>query len=1057
MKKPLKITLISLASIIAVVVVVAVVACYIVFTPQRLTPIVRDNVHRFVTCETHLDTVDLTFFSTFPRFVLHARNVQLINPMPNAQSDTLLAVDDLGVSVNVIKFLFDSDIEVDRLYIKNGYANIFSDTAGITNYDILALSGDTTDTDTTSSDLFNAINLSGISVDNVNATYRDLSAKIDAEVSDVRLTLDGQLQNADADINTNIQIAGITVALRDSTDIFARINDLDLNLDGELRDNHFTGAALLDLPQTTVALNSDTLLNRRALSLNAPAEVNLDIMHINLKEALLQLESHKLTINGIAQLEDDDDINLDITAATDKWVIDSLLTLVPESYKHLLEPVKQVHGQVSLSAHATGTYNATSMPVVNAEISLYKGVAEIVDIPYVLRNINGSVSAYLNLNDSITSATIKSLRAETGTMWADISGTATDLLGNPRINAEIGADINLPELAPMLPEDLKVDMKGRATATITAQTTLNDLTAFNLNRIKADGMLSYTNLDVLYNDSIHIVDSRGMIDLQLPSPYQNGQFHELLQATLKASNPDITMVGTMNASLAKPELTIGLGEFLDTTRFISARCQFDMQSLVGSFDTIDFNIDQPAGVAYVKPAAATPKDPDVGVTYHSNSIRASLGNSLDVNTKKVSIEASTAYDASQGNALLQWNPTLNVDMQQGVLDLSGITSSIRIPQIKFQFQPDRFDIDRSQIVIENSDFNLSGEISNIRNYLNERGFLEGDLDFVSNGTNIDELMAFVNELFPSSNEDSEEQKTGDSDDNVDFAKANAQPVPEEKMDPESEPDPFMVPRRINISLNTNIRKAIFNDTDIENLKGRLTVRDGIAVVEQMGFTCDAAEMQLTGIYRSDRRNHLFCGLDFHLLDIDIAQLIKMIPSIDTIVPMLKSFEGKAQFHIAAETYLFADYTPKMSTLRAAAALEGKDLVLMDSELFSTISKYMMFNKKTKNLVDSLSVEMTVFRNEVDIYPFLISMDKWQAVLAGRHNLDMSFDYHISLTDCPLPVRLGLDVKGTFDDMKFDLVPCKYKALYKPEKQKPTDKQTLALKKLISDSLKRNVK
>jgi hypothetical protein len=99
----------------------------------------------------------------------------------------------------------------------------------------------------------------------------------------------------------------------------------------------------------------------------------------------------------------------------------------------------------------------------------------------------------------------------------------------------------------------------------------------------------------------------------------------------------------------------------------------------------------------------------------------------------------------------------------------------------------------------------------------------------------------------------------------------------------------------------------------------------------------------------------------------------------------------------------------------------------------------------------------VFRDEVDLYPFLISMDKWQAVVSGRHNMDMSFSYHISLTDCPLPVRLGLDVKGTLDDLQFKLVPCKYAALYKPDKRNVTQERTLELKKIISDSLKSNVK
>ena len=94
---------------------------------------------------------------------------------------------------------------------------------------------------------------------------------------------------------------------------------------------------------------------------------------------------------------------------------------------------------------------------------------------------------------------------------------------------------------------------------------------------------------------------------------------------------------------------------------------------------------------------------------------------------------------------------------------------------------------------------------------------------------------------------------------------------------------------------------------------------------------------------------MFAGVDFHLLNIDVAELIHLIPDIDTIVPMLKAFDGKAEFHLAAETYLKSNYDLKMSTLRGAAAIEGKDLVLLDGETYSTIAKYMMFNKKTRNI------------------------------------------------------------------------------------------------------------
>ena len=46
MKKPLKITLISIGSLLAVLVVAILIAVWFVFTPQRLTPIVRNALQK---------------------------------------------------------------------------------------------------------------------------------------------------------------------------------------------------------------------------------------------------------------------------------------------------------------------------------------------------------------------------------------------------------------------------------------------------------------------------------------------------------------------------------------------------------------------------------------------------------------------------------------------------------------------------------------------------------------------------------------------------------------------------------------------------------------------------------------------------------------------------------------------------------------------------------------------------------------------------------------------------------------------------------------------------
>ena len=1057
MKRALKITAITLSSVIAIAAIAIIIVCNVVFSPKTLTPLVRNNVGRFITCQADLDTAELTFFSTFPNFAINLSNVRVINPIAEAQSDTLAYVGRLAASVNVSQFLFKGNLVINQVHLDNTTTNIFCDSLGNANYNIVALTS-TEEEDSTSTSLFDLLQVDDVTINNLSATYIDQKSGIDARIDNISASINGKLQGANGEINAQCSIHNAQCIIDNAQ---CTIDNAQLNTSGELRDNHFDGKIALTLPSTTFDLDGNRLADSLALRANVPAEVNLDIMHINLKDALVAVNSHEINLNGVAQL-DNDDINLDIQFATNQWNIEELIALIPEAYTDLLEGIN-VSGNASLSGSARGTYNDSIMPLISANLNYTDGRVQYSELPLPVDNINLSLSANADLNPNgniqctmhNAQCTMKSSQIAINNSSVLIHNASFD---KAICDLNIAGDLCLPELRPFLPDDMRIDMNGRANADISARFNLDDATNLRLDRIIADASIKYSNLDVIYNDSIAIKDSKGTLAITLPSPHTNKHFKELAQATLVGTSLDINMIGTMQANAKTPSLTIGIGDILDTTQFYTAHCQFDFDQLRGSMDTINFDITQPEGTLEVYPMRSNKKNPTFTIAYANEAIKANMGSFANINTQNLKIEAKTDYNKEKENLLDQLNPTINFDFNNGLVAVDGFDADINIPAIKFQFRPNNFDIEQSRIIIDDSDFALSGNITNLKNFSKKRGLLRGNLKFESQQTNIDQLMDLVNGLGTTTETTDEVAVT---DDNTDFAIADAtQTASTDTIGTETitqEVNPFIVPKRVNITLDTHIKKAIFADTDIENLGGRLTIKDGEAILEQMGFTTDAAEMQLTGIYRSERRNHLFAGLDFHLLNIDIAKLIDLVPAVDTIVPMLSSFAGRAQFHIAAETYLRADYSPKMSTLRAAAALEGKDLVLLDSETFSTIAKYMMFNKKTENIVDSISMEMTVFRNEVDLYPFLVSMDKWQAVLAGRHNLDNSFNYHISLTDCPLPVRLGLDVKGTFDNLKFDLVPCKYKALYKPEKQGATEKQTLALKKIISDSLKDNVK
>ena len=200
MKKFFKVFAIVVSSLILVVIIAAVIICNIIFTSSKLTPIVRDIAGNYITCDFELDTVDLTFFSSFPDFSIHVTDLKLINDSVTLNNDTLLSVRDLYASVNVKEFLFNDNIIVNKITLSDADANIFVDSIGNANFDVFVInSSPDIEDDTTStslSDLFELLNIDKLVVKDVSASYVDQSAGIEATVDNINASVKARLENA---------------------------------------------------------------------------------------------------------------------------------------------------------------------------------------------------------------------------------------------------------------------------------------------------------------------------------------------------------------------------------------------------------------------------------------------------------------------------------------------------------------------------------------------------------------------------------------------------------------------------------------------------------------------------------------------------------------------------------------------------------------------------------------------------------------------------------------------------------------------------------------------
>ena len=1034
MKKTLKIAGITLASLVGVILIAGVIVVRLVLTPERLTPIVKEQAGKFITCQTELERVEITIFETFPKIGLRINNLLLVNPVNGAPSDTLALLNECVIALNIRELINNNSIIVNEFYLKNGVANLYIDSLGNSNFDVLNIESDENDT---SSFKLGKIDLDKVKLENINLSYTDLSSKMKANLTNLNATVKGNMQDEITTAALKLQTGYAAFTLLDSIPITITTNALSTEIDGYMADfDAIKGDLQLALKDVSFKMGDEYYLQKAQLAVNTPLDLSINTQNIILNKAEILLNQYQIHLDGEASRNDNNgDIAMDVAFRTNKWKIQEVMELIPSSMKNIIEGIAAT-GNITLSGRAEGIYNDSLMPLISADILLDKGSFTMKELPFPLYDIHANLNTTLNLN-STSNVRIRDLRAKTGNNSVQCSGTVNDLLGKMFCNLNIKAHLDLPELKPVIPADIKVNLNGLADASLQANFTLEQIEKLALEQMKVNGGIAFTALDVLYNDSVAIKSPAAHIEIQLPSKSANTAFKELLSAQINTKQLDANMVGLLSAGLKDVKLDVGVSNFMDTNSMFSVACDFDFNRLDMTMDTIVVAIDKPSGKFDMYPSASNKNIPALNYTYQSEHLSANMGKDMSVVSKNIRLQGTAQYDESQKDMILQFDPRLRIDFQQGVLNMASFPVPIEVPAIKSNFTPERFTIRESRVILGNSDFKLSGIITNIDKYIKETGLLTGKLKFVSDHTDVTQLMDLVNGL---------------------GVETDTSTTAQELETPED--DPFMVPMGVDIELHTLVKSATVGNTSIRNIEGNLTVKDGILVLEEMGFTSDAARMQLTAMYRSPRKNHLYAGIDFHLLDIDISKLIAMFPDIDTIVPMLKSFAGVAEFHFAFETYFKSNYDFKYSTLRGAAAIHGEDLVLMDSETFSKISRLLQFKKKTENKVDSLSVEMTVLKREVELFPFVVHLDKYKAILQGQYNLDAAGYYRILVMETPFPLRMGLKIDDYPEKTKFRLTLFpRLSPSYRMRvtKQGAVDDKVMELKQIISQSLKRSVK
>ena len=294
-----------------------------------------------------------------------------------------------------------------------------------------------------------------------------------------------------------------------------------------------------------------------------------------------------------------------------------------------------------------------------------------------------------------------------------------------------------------------------------------------------------------------------------------------------------------------------------------------------------------------------------------------------------------------------------------------LTKEIVIPEGRLDFSPKKIDLSQFKVLIGQSDFNLSGSVSDYLAYLFSEGTLNGDLQLDSKHANLNELLRLQ--------------------------------VSEDEVEPENEEDAvlaFDIPPRINFKLRSDIKSAVINRIPIRDIKGLIKAENEKLSLENLDMSLLEGKLTMNGSYQNTPENQPLFDFGIDLSKIDIPAMYNTLTGVRKMVPMAGSSTGK----ISSDLGLKGRLSPQLALI--ATSIDGKgtfstnNLEIVDSPVFNQLSGILKKEKLRNIKVDDFMANINIEDGNLLLKPFTTKVIGQETTVQGSLNTDNMIDMRL---------------------------------------------------------------
>ncbi|MCC8142589.1 MAG: AsmA family protein [Tannerellaceae bacterium] len=1047
-----------------------------ILPPHKLTPLVVKEANKYINGELSCDKIELTFFETYPFLGVRITGGLLLSHVGKEklsgdsityfQEDTLLQFKRAILSVNPVDYLKGEVITIKEVIIIEPGFYGFVNEEGVANWDILLPSAQE-DTKENTEEL-PPVDLQKVRVRNGHFIYDDRQADIFTELQGFSLRLNGSLING-----------GNKLAIQTkSSSIFFDNPSYTLNskLELQLKSN----LSILDNFHTIQLDNAELLVN------NLPFTAAGSISHLP--------DSNRLQIHM--------DMALTISDMND------ILAFIPDEYFKERKKIK-ANGSIVFEGNIHGELGDSIVPTINLYTKVNNGSFFMKGIKQGIELLEMDMDLHLNGTSPDSSfIVLDKLRMEGLNTSVNLEGKVMELLGSPVIDAKLKGKIDFTRLAEEFLNPDTLLLNGYMDADIIASFTMDDIVNGRYNNVRALGSFSIDQLRAfskLTRTSIFIRNASFFVDsTRQASSYIAAD--DLLAATLKVDSFAIRYKKEINTMLGGIDITAKTSATIDTTAVTPLTTHIKIETFRSRLpDSVWIVANKAYLQGRIKPSASNKQLPTMGASITIDTLKyidipLRTGTTLAGNTfnlealpyrdamrqqrerqqarrgsttasrrtpqtqrarqqqdSTVRRQVTTDTTRATNNSLLRnWEIRGSLSFNQLRMFSRMFPLPVRMEQTSLKFNTNTIILKDANLHVGKSNFLLNGELTGLRRNMLRGGKLEGKLAVNSEYIDCNQLIRTISRSMAYTDQLSSAELTAANEGELDALETDHMENIAEMQPADSTDVLFVVPDFLDVNLTTRAKKIDFQDLKLENVTGEMVIRNQSINLKRLDMHSNLGHGNLTLVYTARDAYEASAGFELDMQDILVDKLVGLFPSIDTLMPMLRSFEGVVDCQITATCDLDSTMSVILPSVESACYIYGENMVLLDGETFAEISKTLMFKNKERNVIDSISVDLAIRNNQIEVYPFLIEMDRYKVAVGGTHNMDMTFNYHLSVLKSPVPFKLGLDISGNLDKFKYKITKCRYKDLFKPAKIAELDDTRSSVRNEIREMIRKKI-